>query len=125
MDASNSLPEGAPAAGQDHDRMEGTTTGIPGAMDDHGGHRPDRDHSASGLGIVGQAHDRIDAEMDNNGTLPDRDVAEALTNGSSPFHDNDMPEESMDITPDNPLMGMSVLADGADPSSHLLGIPPS
>ena len=124
MDASNSIPESAPVDGQDHDRVEGTTTDTPGTMDDQGGNRPDRDHSASGVDIVGQAHDRIDAEMDNNGTLPDRDAAEALTNGSSHFQDNGMSEESMDTTPDNPLMGMPVLPDGADPSAHLLGIPP-
>ena len=124
MNATTSTAEGPSVDGQDHDRMEGTTTDTSVTIDEQGGNRPDRNHSASGADIVGQAHDRIDAEMDNNGALSGGDMPEASANGPLGHQDNGMSEESMDTRPDNPLVGMPVPADGADPSTHLLGIPP-
>lgn len=124
MNAATSNAEAPSVDGQDHDRMEGTATDTSVTIDDQRGNRPDRNHSASGIDIVGQAHDRIDAEMGNNGALPNGNVPEASAISSSGHPDNDMSEELMDTTPDNPLVGMLVLADEANPSIHPSGILP-
>lgn len=111
--------------GQEHDRMEGTGADTSVVIDNQRGDRPNMDHPESGVDIVGQAHDRIDTEMDNNGTSPHGERPEVSADGPSNLEDNGSSEEPMDTTPDNPLVEMPMLADGADSSTRDLGILPT
>lgn len=118
------MADSPPVDGQEHDRMEGTAADASAARDNQRGDRSDTNHPASGVDLGGQAHDRIDTEMDNNGTSPHGDTPEVSADGPSNPHDSGTSEEPMDTTPDNPLVEMPMLADGADSATRDLGILP-
>lgn len=124
MSDSTSRAGSPPVDGQDHDRMEGTGADVSVNIDAYGGTILHDNHTELGVDVVGQAHDRIDAEMENNGTLPDGDVPEVSANSPFNLQDHGISGEFMDTTPDNPLDGRPMLADGNDPPTDLLGMLP-
>lgn len=110
--------------GQGHDRMEGTAAETSVATNNQRGNGPDMNHPESGINVAGQAHDRIDTEMDNSGASPHGETPEFPADGSSNLQDNGTSEEPMDTTPDNPLAEMPMLTDGTNSSTRDLGTPP-
>lgn len=104
--------------------MEGTAAETSVATNNQRGNGPDMNQPESGINVVGQAHDRIDTEMDNSGASPHGETSATLADGPSNLQHNGTLEEPMDTTPDNPLVEMPMLTDGASSSTRDFGTPP-
>ena len=124
MSAARPLPE-LSIDGQNHDRMEDTIIDASRTVDDQHHNRQHINHAATGVDIVGQAHDRIDAEMENSGTLPNGHVPEASASAPGDLLDSGTTAEVMDTTPDSASAESSMPVDVMAPSTHLLGTCPT
>ena len=124
MSAARPLPE-LSVDGQNHDRMEDTITDASRTVDDQYHNRQHINRAATGADIVGQAHDRIDAEMENSGTLPNGHVPEASASAPRDLLDSGTAADVIDTTPDSASAESSMPADVMAPSTHLLGTCPT